>query len=162
MGSINQKFSSKAGNLQTFEAITAIILGGQLMVPSGTTGASGLQTVIVAGLGATNCVGAAQSDAVPASLQSANVTGSSAWDSGYPQIDTSVADPTVVAYQDCVVPLTYTAVAVAFGAKLKCAASGAVAAWVSGTDAANLIIGSCAQPGGTAGGVVALVRLYPL
>lgn len=162
MGTINPKFQGKNGNVQSFEAITAILLGGTLVVPSGTTGATGLQTIVAAGAGAHNCIGVAQSDAVPASLQAANTSGTSAWDAGYPAIDASVPTSQVAVYTDCIVPVTYTAVAVAFGAKLKCAAAGAVAAWVSGTDAADLIIGSCAQPGGTAGGVVALARIYPL
>jgi hypothetical protein len=36
----------------------------------------------------------------------------------------------------------------AFGKALKAAASGAVTPWVSGTDAADLIIGYCDEPGG--------------
>lgn len=162
MPTINPVFQGKNGAVRTFEAITAIILGGQLVVPSGTTGASGLQTIVVAGANAINCVGVAQSDAVPASLQAANTTGASAWDSGYPQIDTSVPDPTVAVYNDVVVPILYAAGAVAYGAKLKVAANGTVTAHVSGTDAPERCIGSCAQIGGTAGGVIALVRLYPL
>jgi hypothetical protein len=162
MPTINPKLQGKNGAVQTVEAITNILLGGQLVVPSGTTGASGLQTVVAAGANAINCIGVAQSDAVPVSLQAANVTGTSAWDAGYPAIDTSVPDATVAVYQDCVAPITYGAGAVAFGAKLKCGATGTVVAHVSGTDAPERCIGSCAQPGGTAGGVIALVRLYPL
>lgn len=36
----------------------------------------------------------------------------------------------------------------AFGKALKCAANGTVTPWVSGTDAADLIIGYCDEPGG--------------
>lgn len=162
MGTVNPKFQGKNGNVQTFEAMAAIILGGQLVVPNTSTTTTGLQGCAVAGAGAANCLGVAQSDAVPASLQAANTSTTSPWDAGYTAIDTSVADPTVTVYSDCIIPVLYTAVAVAFGAKLKTGAAGTVAAWVSGTDAASLIIGSCAQPGGTAGGVVALAKIYPL
>lgn len=44
-------------------------------------------------------------------------------------------------------PVTYAADA-AFGAALKAAANGTVTPWVSGTDAANLIVGWCDEPAG--------------
>lgn len=163
MPTINPQLQGKNGCVGTYEAYTAILLGGTLVVPNGSTvGASGLQSIVAAGAGALNCLGVASSDAVPASLTAANTTGTSVWDSGYPQIDTSVPDPTVAVYSDCVVPILYVAGAVSYGDRLKCGAAGTVAKWITGTDNANLIIGRCAQPGGTAGGVIALVRLYPL
>lgn len=54
--------------------------------------------------------------------------------------------------------VTYAAAAL-FGALLKSAASGAVTPWVSGTDAAGLIVGRCVQPGGVSGAGVALARI---
>lgn len=51
------------------------------------------------------------------------------------------------------------AAAATFGAALKAAASGAVTPWVSGTDAANLIVGRCVQPGGVSGAGAALARI---
>jgi len=44
-------------------------------------------------------------------------------------------------------PVTYAADC-AFGKALKAAAAGTVTPWVSGTDAADLIIGYCDEPGG--------------
>lgn len=163
MPTINPQLQGKNGCVATYEAFTAILLGGTLVIPNANVlGVSGLQSIIVAGAGALNCLGVAQSDAVPASLQAANTGGTSAWDSGYSQIDTSVPDPTVAVYSDCIVPILYVAGAVNYGDRLKCGAAGTVAKWITGTDNANLIIGRCAQPGGSAGGVIGLVRLYPL
>lgn len=160
MASVSPVYQGKNGNVVTMEALTAV-LGGQLVIPQTGATTSGCEGCQPAGAGAANCVGVASSDGVPTSAQAGYVTGTSAYDAGYPLIDTSVPDPTVAIYNDVIIPVTYTAVAVAYGASLKCAASGAVAAWVSGTDAANLIIGRCMQPGGvsSAGGVaLALIR----
>lgn len=56
--------------------------------------------------------------------------------------------------------VTYAAAAL-FGARLKCAANGQVTPWISGTDAANLIIGVCTEPAGVAGGAtVARAKIF--
>lgn len=56
--------------------------------------------------------------------------------------------------------VTYAAAAT-FGAKLKAAANGQVTPWVSGTDAAGLIVGICVEPAGVAGGAtVAKAKIY--
>lgn len=44
-------------------------------------------------------------------------------------------------------PVTYAADC-AFGARLKAAANGTVTPWITGVDAADLIIGKCDEPGG--------------
>lgn len=162
MASVSPKFQGKNGNVQTFEAVGGLILGGQLVVPSTGNTIAGVQAAAVAGVGALNCIGVASMDAVPAANQATYTTGVGGYDASLAYIDTSVPDPTFAAYTDVVINVTYAAGAVAFGDRLKCAATGAVAKWVTGTDNANLIVGSCAQPGGTAGGVVALAKIYPL
>lgn len=159
MPTVNPKFQDKNGLVLPYEALTAV-KGGQLVIPQTGATTSGNQGVQPAGAGALNCLGIAQSDAVPTSGQAAFVTGTSAYDSGYPQIDTTVPDPTLSVYSAGVFPILYVAGAVAYGQRLKCGAAGTVAAWVDGTDTdAALMIGWCAQPGGAAGGTIALVRL---
>lgn len=55
-------------------------------------------------------------------------------------------------------PVTYAATAT-FGVALKAAANGQVTPWLSGTDAANLIIGYCAEPLGVNSGAVGLAKI---
>lgn len=54
-------------------------------------------------------------------------------------------------------PVTYAADC-AFGAALKAAANGTVTPWITGTDAANLIIGKCDEPGGVVVAIKAVGR----
>lgn len=162
MGSVSPKYQGKNGNVQTYEAVGSLILGGQLIIPTTGNTLAGVQAATVAGAGALNCIGVASADAVPAASQGTYAATTAGYDAGYPYVDTSVPDPTFAAYTDVVIKVTYVAGAVAFGDRLKCGAAGAVAKWITGTDLANLIIGSCAEPGGTAGGVVALAKIYPL
>lgn len=157
MPSVNPKFQGRNGIEITYEALTNVA-GGQLVVPQTGATASGLQGIQPAGLNAANCIGVAQSDALTAAAIATATTGTESWDTSYPLIDASVADSTTAVYVDVVINVAYTG-ACAYGATIKCAAAGAVAPWVSGTDAANLAIGWCAQPGGVAGAGTALARI---
>lgn len=159
MGSVSPRFQGRNGLEVTYEALGANVLGGQMVVPQTGTTTTGQQGATPAGANAINCLGVAASDAIAAANQAAFVTGTSGYDAGYPVIDTSVPDATFAAYTDVIIPVTYAAGAVAYGAKLKCAAAGAVQAHVSGTDAPERCIGWCAEPGGAAGGAVFLARI---
>lgn len=139
-----------SGDADVYEAVDANLAAGVLVIPSTTATESSLQGVKVATAGATNVLGVSSKSAVTAANRAAAETGT---DQGYPLTDASVPNATLVVYRRKVVPVTYTAVAVAFGVKLKAAAAGAVAAWVSGTDAADLIVGESRSVMSGAGGV---------
>lgn len=158
MPSVNPTYQGRNGIEVAYEALTAVA-GGQLVIPQTGATSTGAQGIQPAGAGALNVLGVAQSDAIPTSAQAGYTTGTSAFDASYPLIDTSVPDNTTAVYTDVVIPVLYTAVAVAYGTRLKAAAAGAVAAFVHGTDDPAMVIGWCAQVGGTAGGVVALARI---
>lgn len=134
---------TRHGDDDVYEAV-AVINGGQLVVPAAGATNAGVQGITVAGAGATDCVGVASRRAEPVANQ--NLTGTDA--DGYPTAYPNPVNELVTVYKACVVKVTYTAAAVAFGKKLKAAASGQVAAWVSGTDAADLIVGECRVVGG--------------
>lgn len=146
-------------NRKTYEAVDADLAAGVLVIPSTTaTSDPSLQGIKVAGDAALNVLGV--------SLKSAVINANQAGDSsftesyGYPGTDVSVPSPTLTVARHCNAPLTYTAVAVAYGAKLAAAASGHVRAWVSG-DGAAAIVGECSQPGGVgSGGGVAMAYIY--
>lgn len=144
------------GHDQVFEAV-AVVNGGQLVVP--TTGATnpGVQGVTVAGDAAVNVVGVAARRAEPVANQ--NLTGTDP--DGFPVTYPNPVNELTAVYRQAIVPVTYTAVAVSYGTKLCAAASGAVRAWVSGTDPASAIVGECAQPGGvSSAGGTALAYIY--
>lgn len=137
----------------TYEAVDANLVGGNLVIPSTTATVSGLQGMKVAGDGAANCLGAVNKDCVTEANRAALETGSGPAPGNFPFADASVPGATAAVYNRGVYKLQYTAVAVAYGARLACAAAGKVRAWVSG-DGAAAIIGWCAEPGGvsSAGG----------
>ncbi len=146
-----------SGDAQTYEAVDANLAGGVLVIPSTTATVSGLQGIKVATDAAVNVLGVSLRSAVTAANQAAAQVGT---DQGYPLLDVSVPDATLVVESHGVYPVTYTAVAVAYGTKLCAAANGAVRAWVSGTDPASAVIGWCANPGGvSSAGGVALARI---
>lgn len=125
------------------------ITGGQLV--EATTGS----VVQVGTAGSTKILGVATKDGIGTDASSGTYSPApveSILDASFPTPYVAVAHGTF--------NVTYAAGAVAFGAKLKAAANGAVAAWVSGTDAADLIVGQCAEPAGAAGGGLALARIY--
>lgn len=146
------------GDDQVYEAVDADLAAGVLVIPSTTATQSGLQGIKAATDAAVNVLGVSSRSAVTAANQAADEEGTNSF--SFPFADVSVPQPTLTVYSHAIVPLTYTAVAVAYGVKLCAAASGHVRAWVSGTDPASAIIGWCAQPGGVSGaGGVALVRV---
>lgn len=146
----------RVGNDDIYEA-TVVIAGGQLVVPNAGATNAGVQGIKVAGAGATDVLGVAAREAEPVANQNLASTDGD----GYPVAYPNPVNELTAVYKGCVVPVTYTAVAVAFGKKLKAAANGAVAAWVSGTDASDLIVGECRVVGGMgSGGGTGLALIY--
>lgn len=141
---------TESGDAMVYEA-TGVVNGGDLVVPSGTATNPGKQGIAQAGANAANVVGVASRRAEPVANQNLTSTDGD----GYPVVYPNPVSELVTVYKNCVIDVVYTAVAVAYGVKLKAAANGQVAAWVSGTDAANLIVGECRVVGGmsAAGGV---------
>lgn len=133
MSGIVPKFS---GGPVTFQ-VSAKVTGGQVVKAD----ASPAKTVSPAGAGSALVLGVALTDAIPTETGVNDDFGNAIVPTNaYPQ-HTTVAGPGFV------VPVTYAANA-DFGALLKSAANGTVTPWVSGTDAAGLIIGRCFEPGG--------------
>lgn len=120
--------------------VSAFVKGGTLVAADG----SGALTVSTAGAGSTAVLGVAGNDAQPSVDQSGNTTSY-----GSPVVDFSVPLEYVAVHYLTDIRVTYAA-ACTFGAALKAAANGQVTPWISGTDAANLIVGRCTQPGGIA------------
>lgn len=131
--------------------VSATVHGGALVVADG----SSALTVSTAGAGAANVLGVAGNDAAPIPDQSSSTTSY-----GSPLLDISELPDYVAVYHGCDMHVTYAAAAT-FGALLKSAATGQVTPWISGTDAAGLIVGRCTQPGGVASGsTVARARIF--
>lgn len=123
----------------TFE-VNAAVIGGMLVEPDGSTG-----KIKPAAAGSTKVLGVAANDANPTGTDTA----------------TNFANhrPHVAVYYSPVdIKVTYAGAAT-FGAKLKAAANGQVTPWVSGTDAADLIVGVCTEPAGVSAGQVRRMRL---
>jgi hypothetical protein len=142
----------------TYEALTNIV-GGQLVVPqAGATSDPSLAGIQPAGDAAVNCLGVAAQDCITvanrAALETGGVTG---YGGGWNVTDVSVPGATTAVYEETEGYLTYSA-ACAHGAKLACAANGAVRPWVSG-DGAAALIGHCSQPGGVSAAGVALGKI---
>ena len=121
----------------TYE-VAAVVKGGQIIMPNSTT--PGDEKVKPATAGATTTLGVAEIDARP------YVDPVTTDSDGFETINIAPMPQHVTAGFG-VYPVTYTADC-GFGKAVKAAAGGAVAPWVSGTDAADLIIGHCRQPGG--------------
>ena len=148
----------REGNDDIYEAVVAVE-GGQVVVPD--TGATnpGVQGIQPAGADAHNVLGVAGRRAEPVASQ--NLTGTDG--DGYPFVDVNPVNELTVVYRGCVVPVNYApGTAVAFGDKIKSAASGEVTLWVSGTDASDLCIGECRVIGGVgaAGATLAPALIY--
>ena len=139
------------GDDEVYEAMTAAIQGGNLVVPAAGATNPGIQGAAVAGDAAINVIGVAAREALPVSLQTTTGTDGD----GYPYVAPNQVNELFTVYSHAVVPVVYTAAAVAFGAALCTAAGGKVRAWVSGTDRADTIVGFCRVVGGmsSAGGV---------
>lgn len=155
MAGINRRSS---GNYRTYEAVGVTnVAGGNLVVPStATTSDPSLQAATVAGAGALNCIGVAVDDAITVQNRAALETGTGG--DGYAFIDVAIQDATFTVYNHDEVPVVYAAAA-AFGARLKCAAAGAVTPWITGTDNAELIIGWCCEVGGVASAGAGYARI---
>lgn len=131
MSGIRPRLSNVGPNTYT---VSAAVKGGQL-VEAFTDGMAR-----PASAGSTKVLGVAEIDAKPwVDPNSVDADG----------FDVTLVNPlpteTVAGFGRYVV--TYAA-DTAFGAALKAAAAGAVTPWVSGTDAANLIVGYCDEPTG--------------
>lgn len=131
----------------TYE-VNAVVVGGQLVIPDGTTGKvkpSTLTAATVLGVATKDAVpvGTDQNSTVPNSLTAYNVSPISQY---------------VAVASDGVWMLKASA-ALAFGVTVKAAANGQVAAWVSGTDAADTIVGRVVEPGGISSGATGQVLL---
>jgi len=112
-----------------FEVNQAVV-GGQLVEPDAATG-----RIKPAAAGSAVCLGVACTDAIPAATNQND----NANDTNLSPIGPYVA----VASQGYWV-LTYAA-ACTLGTKVKVAANGTVTPWVSGTDAAALVVGICCE-----------------
>lgn len=118
----------------TYE-VSAAVKGGQVCAYDASTG-----KVKPAAAGSTIVVGVAEVDAKP---YTSPVTTDA---DGFETINISPL-PTITAVGFGRYPVTYAADC-APGKALKAAANGTVTPWVSGTDAADLIIGYCDEPTG--------------
>lgn len=126
---------------QTYEVVEQVT-GGQLVE------ARAASKIGVAGAGSAKCLGIARGDALPAGTaqDSTDVFGN-------PVIQTSPVNQYVTVSRAECYRVKYAAAA-SFGDLLKTAALGQVTPWVSGTDAAGLIIGRCVEPAGVALGAL--------
>lgn len=128
----------------TYE-VTEAIAGGQLVE------ARAASKVGVAAAGSTVVLGVAMGDAKPVTDHSSDVN----FD-GFPLLDTSIVDQYVaVGGRGEFYRLTYQG-ATGFGKAVKVGTSGHPTPWVSGTDAADLIVGYCAEPAGVGAAGVGL------
>lgn len=133
MSAINPKFEKGPVTYQVAETVR----GGQLVEARGSS------KIGVAAAGSSTVLGVAQTDA------KATVTTQSTDSDSNILVDLGQAayPPDVAVIKFGEVPVTYAANA-SFGALLKAAANGQVTPWVSGTDAAGLIVGRCTEPAG--------------
>jgi hypothetical protein len=149
----------KVGAL-VYEATDTNIAGGTLVIPS-TTAATlpGKQGMQIAGDAAIDCLGICINDVVTAANQEALQYPTGPAPMSAQGMDLTVPDVTSTVENDGVFPAVYTAVAVAYGRPLACAAGGKVREWVAG-DGAAANIGWCAQVGGmSAAGGIGLARI---
>jgi len=142
MAGIVPKFMGRSITCDVVEAVS----GGQLVEARAASGAATQRPSGVAGAGSTTVRGVALIDATNAAQSAALV---------YP-----LPVSTTVIVEGGGIPVVYAANC-ADGKALKAAAAGAVTPWVSGTDAADLIVGYCDQAGGvtSAGTTVGTMRL---
>lgn len=145
----------RIGHDDVYEA-TAVVEGGQLVVPAAGATNAGVQGIAVAGAAATNVLGVAARRAEPVANQNLATTDGDGYPVAYPN---PVSELTTV-YKGCVVEVTYTAAAVGFGDKLVAAANGAVAA-AGATPDAREVVGECRVVGGMgAAGGKGLAYIY--
>ncbi len=116
-----------------------LVAGGQLVMPD--TGG----TIKPATAGAATVLGVAADDAAPVSSRTATN-----FASYRPEVAVYTAPADVA--------VTFAANA-SFGVKVKAAANGQATPWISGTDAADLIIGHVSEPAGATSGNPARIKL---
>lgn len=140
---------NRQGDDDIYEA-TVVIAEGLLVVPAAGAVNPGVQGIALAGATALNVLGVTARRSEPVANQALTATDGD----GYPVVYPNPVSELTAVYKHCVATVTYTAVAVAYGVKLKAAANGQVAAWVSGTDSSAAVIGECRVVGGmsSAGG----------
>lgn len=147
----------RVGNDDVYEA-TAVIEGGQLVVPAAGATNAGVQGIAPAGDAAADVLGVAARRAEPVANQGLAATDGD----GYPVAYPNPVNELTAVYRGCVTKVTYDAAAVAFGVKLVASAAGNVRAYNSvGGDTPDLIIGECRVVGGMgAGGGAGLALIY--
>lgn len=145
----------RIGNDDIYEA-TEVIAGGLLVEAAAGATNAGVQGIKKAVASSKVALGVTARLAEPVLNQDLATTDGDGYPVAYPN---PVSELTAV-YKGCVVPVTYTASAVAFGAKLMSAGAGLVEAAPAATDAQE-IVGECREVGGVgAGGGVALALIY--
>lgn len=146
----------RIGHDDVYEATVAID-GGILVIPASGATNAGVQGIAIAGDAAQNVLGVTSRRAEPVASQDLTGTDSD----GYPYAYPNPVNELVTVYKRAVVKVTYTAAAVAFGAKLAAAASGHVRAYVEGTDPADSVVGECRVVGGmSSAGGAGLAYIY--
>lgn len=148
----------RTGDADVYEA-TAVVEGGQLVIPGGTATNPGKVGVVPSTAGAANVLGVASRRAEPVANQNLASTDGD----GYPVVYPNPVNELVTVYKHAVVEVTYTAAAVAYGAKLQAAASGAVTAYSDASAAGDpaTIVGECRVVGGMgSGGGKGLALIY--
>lgn len=128
-------------------AVSGTVTGGTLV--EAHTGSK----IRTAPAGSAKVLGVALTDAVETDASSGTTS------YGAPFVDASFPGPYTAVAACGVFKLTFAANA-GFGVTLKAAASGQVTPWVSGTDAADLIVGRCVEPAGATASGTGLVQLY--
>jgi hypothetical protein len=146
---------TRVGDDDVYEA-TAVVNGGDLVVPAAGATNPSVQGIAQAGATALDVLGVAARRAEPVASQ--NLSGTDA--DGFPIAYPNPVNELTTVYKHCVTTVVYTAAAVAFGTKLKAAANGQVQAWVS-TDSSAAVIGECRVVGGmSASGGAGLAYIY--
>lgn len=120
--------------------VSSAVTGGQLVMPDSTTG-----LIKTATAGAATVLGVAADDATPGP---GSVT-------DYGQLRPEVSVYTAPAE----VSVLFAANA-AFGVKVKAAATGQVTPWITGTDAADLIVGHVTEPAGVLSAARGRIKLH--
>lgn len=161
MGSFTVKRNGH-GLDRTGENVSAVtVLGGKIVIPS-TNAAVSDPSLIGFGLAtdaAVNVIGVTGQDTVPLANRAALENGTASWDSGVPTFDASVPGATTVIYDDAEGQVTYTGACGQDAAICASSTTGAVRAWVQGTDVPAARIGRCTQPGGMSGAGVGLAHI---
>lgn len=121
--------------------VSSAVTGGQLVMPDSTTG-----LIKTATAGAATVLGVAADDAVAAGSGSAT--------------DYGTLRPEVAVYTAPAEVKVLFAANAAFGVKVKAAATGQVTPWVSGTDAADLIVGYVTEPAGVLAAARGRIKLH--